>query len=190
MGRQTAISPGASQPLRTDNALDMAINGQGFFQIQMPNGEINYTRDGSFQISDQGDQIGPQLPQTSSQSASQLAECSLQLFMICSLNDLMHSLGLQQVHATCKKGSHGEFPALSQTSASRTQMFEQTFKNRLTADQMQFCQQLSCVAAMPGPVEQIGGNGNTEIRQPQTSGPAASRAAGCPRGTGSGSGCG
>lgn len=34
---------------RTDNPLDLAINGQGFFQIQMPDGAIAYTRDGSFQ---------------------------------------------------------------------------------------------------------------------------------------------
>jgi len=34
---------------QTSNPLDIAINGQGFFQIQMPDGTINYTRDGSFQ---------------------------------------------------------------------------------------------------------------------------------------------
>ena len=34
---------------KTDNGLDIAINGQGFFQIQMPDGTLAYTRDGSFQ---------------------------------------------------------------------------------------------------------------------------------------------
>lgn len=34
---------------RTDNALDIAINGNGFFQIQMPDGTLAYTRDGAFQ---------------------------------------------------------------------------------------------------------------------------------------------
>ncbi len=34
---------------RTDNALDIAINGGGFFQIQMPDGSLAYSRDGSFQ---------------------------------------------------------------------------------------------------------------------------------------------
>lgn len=34
---------------QTENPLDMAINGQGFFQIQMPDGTLAYTRDGSFQ---------------------------------------------------------------------------------------------------------------------------------------------
>jgi len=42
-------------PLETTSRnLDIAIEGEGFFQIGMPNGEITYTRDGSFQISDQG----------------------------------------------------------------------------------------------------------------------------------------
>lgn len=34
---------------KSDNAFDIAINGQGFFQIQMPDGTLAYTRDGSFQ---------------------------------------------------------------------------------------------------------------------------------------------
>ena len=34
---------------RTDNPLDMAINGQGFFQVQMPDGTLSYARDGAFQ---------------------------------------------------------------------------------------------------------------------------------------------
>jgi len=39
---------------QTGNALDVAINGRGFFQIQMPDGSVAYTRDGSFQVNDQG----------------------------------------------------------------------------------------------------------------------------------------
>lgn len=38
----------------TDNPLDMAINGQGFFQIQLPNGDTAYTRAGSFQRNAEG----------------------------------------------------------------------------------------------------------------------------------------
>lgn len=34
---------------RSENPLDIAINGQGFFQIQMPDGTTAYTRDGAFQ---------------------------------------------------------------------------------------------------------------------------------------------
>jgi flagellar basal-body rod protein FlgG len=33
---------------QTGNQLDLAINGQGFFQIQMPDGTTAYTRDGTF----------------------------------------------------------------------------------------------------------------------------------------------
>ncbi len=39
---------------QTGNALDVAINGRGFFQILKPNGDFAYTRDGTFQINDQG----------------------------------------------------------------------------------------------------------------------------------------
>jgi flagellar basal-body rod protein FlgG len=38
----------------TGNTLDVAISGRGLFQIQMPDGTIAYTRDGSFQVNDQG----------------------------------------------------------------------------------------------------------------------------------------
>jgi len=39
---------------QTENALDVAINGRGFLQVQMPNGDINYTRDGSLKLDDTG----------------------------------------------------------------------------------------------------------------------------------------
>ena len=39
---------------QTGNNLDVAINGSGFFQIQMPDGTTAYTRDGSFQTDNQG----------------------------------------------------------------------------------------------------------------------------------------
>jgi flagellar basal-body rod protein FlgG len=39
---------------QTDNALDVAIEGRGFFQIQMPDGNTAYTRDGNFQLNAQG----------------------------------------------------------------------------------------------------------------------------------------
>lgn len=40
--------------LTTDNALDIAIDGKGYFPILMPDGTEAYTRDGSFKLSDQG----------------------------------------------------------------------------------------------------------------------------------------
>ncbi len=39
---------------QTSNNLDLAIKGDGFFQVQMPDGTTNYTRDGSFQLSATG----------------------------------------------------------------------------------------------------------------------------------------
>jgi flagellar basal-body rod protein FlgG len=38
----------------TGNTLDMAIQGQGFFQVTLPNGQIAYTRSGSFHMDAQG----------------------------------------------------------------------------------------------------------------------------------------
>jgi flagellar basal-body rod protein FlgG len=40
--------------IQTDNNLDLAINGRGFFQIQLPDGNLAYTRDGSFQVNADG----------------------------------------------------------------------------------------------------------------------------------------
>jgi len=39
----------------TDNTLDLAITGEGFFQIQMPSGQTTYTRDGTFQLNENGE---------------------------------------------------------------------------------------------------------------------------------------
>ncbi|MDX2504546.1 MAG: flagellar basal-body rod protein FlgG [Gammaproteobacteria bacterium] len=40
--------------IQTGNSLDLAVQGDGFFQILRPNGDLAYTRDGSFQIDEQG----------------------------------------------------------------------------------------------------------------------------------------
>ncbi len=40
--------------IKTDNSLDLAISGRGFFQILQPDGTLAYTRDGSFQMDSQG----------------------------------------------------------------------------------------------------------------------------------------
>ena len=39
---------------QTGNSLDLAIQGQGFFQVSKPDGTIAYTRAGSFHMSNQG----------------------------------------------------------------------------------------------------------------------------------------
>jgi flagellar basal-body rod protein FlgG len=40
--------------LKTENGFDLAINGQGFFQVLLPDGTTAYTRDGSFSKDSQG----------------------------------------------------------------------------------------------------------------------------------------
>ncbi len=39
---------------KTENPLDLAINGEGYFQVTRPNGEAAYTRAGSFQLDSTG----------------------------------------------------------------------------------------------------------------------------------------
>lgn len=41
----------------TGKELDVAIRGEGFFQIQLPDGRIGYTRDGSFEINADGQMV-------------------------------------------------------------------------------------------------------------------------------------
>src|SRR4051812_4413791 len=57
----TGVKPVATERLftqgnlqQTSNPLDIAIQGNGFFQVQMPDGTAAYTRDGSFQVNAQG----------------------------------------------------------------------------------------------------------------------------------------
>ena len=41
----------------TGNPLDLAIQGTGFFQVKMPNGETGYTRAGMFHLDNQGNMV-------------------------------------------------------------------------------------------------------------------------------------
>ena len=57
----TGVQPVATERIltqgnlqQTSNPTDMAIQGSGFFQIGLPDGTIGYTRDGSFQVNNQG----------------------------------------------------------------------------------------------------------------------------------------
>ncbi|KAF0112392.1 MAG: flagellar basal-body rod protein FlgG, partial [Rhodospirillaceae bacterium] len=43
--------------INTDNTLDLAIQGKGYFQVTLPSGETAYTRDGSFQLSAEGELV-------------------------------------------------------------------------------------------------------------------------------------
>ena len=48
----TTFTAGSLTP--TGYSTDMAINGEGFFQVQLPTGDIAYTRDGSFKPDSNG----------------------------------------------------------------------------------------------------------------------------------------
>ena len=52
VGTPRLMSQGTLSP--TGNDLDIAVRGEGFFKIQMPDGTFAYTRDGSFQMDAQG----------------------------------------------------------------------------------------------------------------------------------------
>ena len=52
VGTPRLMSQGTLSP--TGNELDVAVRGEGFFKIQMPDGTYAYTRDGSFQMDAQG----------------------------------------------------------------------------------------------------------------------------------------
>ena len=41
----------------TGNKLDLALEGEGFFQVLMPDGSVAYTRDGSFKIDSNGQMV-------------------------------------------------------------------------------------------------------------------------------------
>ncbi|RCK77253.1 MAG: Flagellar basal-body rod protein FlgG [Candidatus Ozemobacter sibiricus] len=49
---QKIFSQGEFQ--QTEHPLDVVIEGKGFFQVQLPNGDIAYTRDGAWKISSTG----------------------------------------------------------------------------------------------------------------------------------------
>ena len=43
--------------LSTENSLDLALDGKGYFQITLPSGQIAYSRAGTFQLSPTGDLV-------------------------------------------------------------------------------------------------------------------------------------
>ncbi len=57
--RPVAIQKMFSQghPKETENNLDVAITGNGFFQIELPDGNIAYTRAGSFKLDNNGNVV-------------------------------------------------------------------------------------------------------------------------------------
>ncbi len=57
--RSSAITKMFSQgsPKETENNLDIAITGKGFFQVQLPDGTTAYTRSGNFKLDEQGNLV-------------------------------------------------------------------------------------------------------------------------------------
>ncbi|GAA7593705.1 flagellar basal-body rod protein FlgG [Helicobacter pylori] len=57
--RPSAITKIFSQgsPKETENNLDVAITGKGFFQVQLPDGTTAYTRSGNFKLDEQGNLV-------------------------------------------------------------------------------------------------------------------------------------
>lgn len=60
----SGVRPVATERLQTQGSLehtgnskDLAIDGEGFFQVLMPDGSSAYTRDGSFQVNEQGQMV-------------------------------------------------------------------------------------------------------------------------------------
>jgi flagellar basal-body rod protein FlgG len=45
--------------ISTDNALDLMIQGEGFFEILMPDGSSSYSRNGQFTMDDEGNMVTP-----------------------------------------------------------------------------------------------------------------------------------
>ena len=57
--RPVAVQKNFSQgsPKATENPLDVAIMGNGFFQITQPDGTIAYSRDGTFKLNNEGSMV-------------------------------------------------------------------------------------------------------------------------------------
>ena len=45
--------------VNTENSLDLAIQGGGYFVVELPSGELAYTRSGNFQLSPDGELVTP-----------------------------------------------------------------------------------------------------------------------------------
>jgi flagellar basal-body rod protein FlgG len=57
MAASTEVIQAQGDFTSTGNTLDLAIQGNGFFQIKLPNGETAYTRNGNFQLDSQGNVV-------------------------------------------------------------------------------------------------------------------------------------
>jgi len=58
VGTQKLFSAG--NPQNTEHPMDLAIDGRGFFQVMLPDGNIGYTRAGSFHLNGEGQMVTAQ----------------------------------------------------------------------------------------------------------------------------------
>ncbi|MCB9946448.1 MAG: flagellar basal-body rod protein FlgG [Rhodospirillaceae bacterium] len=54
-GSYRIFTSGALQ--QTDNSYDVAVNGRGFFEVEMPDGSVAYTRSGTFAVNGDGEMV-------------------------------------------------------------------------------------------------------------------------------------
>jgi flagellar basal-body rod protein FlgG len=92
---------------KTDDPMDLAIQGKGFFEVLTPDGTLAYTRDGSFQIDSTGRMVtatGYTLPENSTGvtigqdgtvTASQAGSATANVIGVIGLADFINPSGLQ-----------------------------------------------------------------------------------------------
>jgi len=86
---------------RTDDLLDLAINGQGFFEVELPGGQRGYTRVGRFKqnsdgevVTQEGYRVIPQIEQTQNATRSVIERKPLVISSGDATNLSVNELGL------------------------------------------------------------------------------------------------
>jgi flagellar basal-body rod protein FlgG len=137
----------------TGNPLDVAIEGDGFFQVNLPDGSARYTRDGAFRLNDKGNIVNidgfPLQPQftiptdalsvsigsdgtisyTTSGSTASTVLGQLTLVRFANPSGL-DNMGRNLVNATASSGS----PILATPGLSGTGLIRQAFLERSNVD--------------------------------------------------------
>lgn len=99
VGTKKLFSTGSFK--ETGNPYDMAIEGKGFFQIRMPDGNVNYTRNGGFSVDATGQIVnsnGYQLePAIVVPEGTQSVDITQDGFVIANINGQQQQLGQVQL---------------------------------------------------------------------------------------------
>ncbi len=64
---------------QTNNPLDLAIEGEGFFRLEMPDGTYTYTRDGGFKLSSERELVNSQGYKLSVEGGGQIPDNALEI---------------------------------------------------------------------------------------------------------------